>query len=98
MTQEISYSQSMLSADPMFVGRIAAILKNEGHVPVGQDASPVAWQYVQDVAAQPGLAEAYHAAVIADPPITLPGAADEVIPDPMLLAAVVAVMEQIPSP
>ena len=98
MAQEISYSQFLLASDPAFVGRIGAILKDEGYVLAGEDASPVAWRYVQDVASQPGIADAYHAALIADPPVEMPGAADQVIPDPMLLAAVSAVMDGVSTP
>lgn len=95
MANEISYSQHLLATDAQFVGRIASILKDEGFSPVGEDAVATSWKYSADVAAQPGLAESYHAALIAEEPIEDPGASNEVITDGALLSAVVAVMEQV---
>lgn len=94
MAQSLTYSQYLLARDGQVAGRVAVILRDEGYVPVGEDADPIAWRYMADIAAQPGLAEAYHGALIADR--EEPGAADDVITDGMLLAAVVAVMGSVP--
>lgn len=85
-----SYSQSLLAGDAQFVGRIASILKDEGYSPAGEPGIDMAWKYAEDVAAQPGLAEAYHAALINE--IPEPGASDEVITDGQLLSATAAVV------
>lgn len=90
MAQSLTYSQHLLAHDGQAAGRVSSILRDEGYIPVGEDAEPVAWKYMQDIAAQPGLAEAYHSALIAG--VEEPGAADDVITDGALLSAVVAVM------
>ena len=91
MTQTISYSQYVLSGDPGFIGRISSILKDEAYAPAGESATEMAAAISQDVAAQPGIADAYHAAVIGDPPRGDAAVADDVITDAALLAAVAAV-------
>lgn len=90
MSQTLSHSQALLARDHAFTGRVASILKDENFSPVGQDPWNQAILYTADVAAQPGIADAYHAAVIAgrDDAAT----ADDVITDGALLAAVTAVM------
>jgi hypothetical protein len=92
MANEVSYSQHLLSNDAQFIGRTASILKDEGYSPVGEPADLMARKYAEDIAAQPGLAESYHAALIADPPVENPGASNEVITDAALLSAIAAVM------
>jgi len=92
MAQAITYSQFVLTTDSGFRGRIASVLKDEGTSPVGDDPLLEASRIVADVAAQPGIAEAYHAALIADPPRTDAGIADDVITDAVLLSAVAAVL------
>ena len=91
MTQTISYSQFVLTQDNGFIGRIASTLKDEGHVPTGSAVSKAS-EIVADVAAQPGISEAYHAAITAEPPRTDAGIADDVITDAVLLSAVAAVL------
>lgn len=93
MAQELSYSQNQLATDAKFAGRVSSILKDEGYVPVGESATQTAWTYIEDIAAEPGLAEAYHSALIAG--IEDPGISNEVIPDGMLLSAVTAVMGRV---
>lgn len=90
MSHTITYSQHLLAADAQFAGRVASILKDEGYSPLGESAMDQAWQYAEDVAAQPGLAESYHAALLNEKED--PGAADDVITDGALLSAVVAVL------
>lgn len=92
MAQSLSYSQHLLSNDVQVVGRVSSILKDEGYVPVGQDATSPAWKYMADVAAQPGLAESYHTALLNK--VENPGAADDVITDGVLLSAVATVIVQ----
>lgn len=94
MAYELSFSQHVLANDGQFVGRVASIMKDQGYAPVGESGSTLAWKYAEDIAAEPGLAEAYHAALIADPPLENPGASNEVITDGMLTSAVVAVYEK----
>lgn len=94
MTQSLSHSQSQLARDHDFTGRIASILKDEGISPVGVDPLSQAWTLAADVAAQPGIADAYHASILAE---RSDGAtADDVITDPALLSAVVAVAGEAP--
>jgi hypothetical protein len=90
MAQSQSYSQSQLAQSYDFAGRIASILKDEGHSPVGQDAYVQAVSIAADVAAQPGLSESVHSAVVAgrDDWAT----ADDVITDAVLLGAVTEVI------
>jgi hypothetical protein len=96
MSYEISYSQHLLASDAMFAGRIASILKDEAHSPVGESGMDMAWKYIEDVAAQPGLAESYNAALLSEVPE--PGASNEVITDGVLLSAVTAVMSSVDGP
>ena len=91
MTQSPTYSEYLLTQDMGFVGRIAAILKDEGFSPPAENPLPAAAAISFDVAAQPGIADAYHAAVISEPPRQDAATADDVITDGMLLAAVTAV-------
>lgn len=90
MSQTMSYSQHLLASDAQVAGRVASILKDEGHSPAGESGMEMAWRYLEDVAAQPGLAESYHAALLNHVPD--PGAADDVITDAVLLSAVEAVV------
>jgi len=90
MGQALSYCQYVLGSDTQFVGRIAAILKDQGHSKSGESAWTMALKYSGDVASQPNLAEAYQSALIASRPD--PAAADDVITDAMLLTAVNTVM------
>jgi len=66
MGQALSYSQSVLATDSQFVGRVASILKDEGFSPVGESAGVMALKYSGDVASKPDIAEAYHAALLAE--------------------------------
>jgi hypothetical protein len=89
MAQAQSYSQYRLALDADFVGRVATIMKDEGYAPAGVDSLALAQKYAGDVAAQPGLAEAYHAALLNNRDDA--GRADDVITDGQLLSAVAAV-------
>jgi hypothetical protein len=92
----MSYSQHLLATDAQFAGRVASIMKDEGYSPLGESGMDLAWRYAEDIAAQPGLAESYHAALIAEEePVEEPGISDEVITDSVLLSAVAAVMDQV---
>jgi len=90
MSHTITYSQHLLAGDAQFAGRISSVLKDEGYSSLGESAMDQAWQYAEDIAAQPGLAESYHAALLNE--VENPGAADDVITDGVLLSAVVAVL------
>ena len=95
MTQSLSHSQAILAKDIDFNGRITSVLKDEGFSPPGVDPVAQALTLVADVAAQPGIADAYHAAILAE---REDGAiADDVITDGSLLSAVTAVVSSIPS-
>lgn len=96
MSQSMSYSQHLLASDAQFAGRIASIMKDEGFSPFGTSAMNLAWQHAEDIAAQPGLAESYHTALLSE--VESPGAADDVITDGVLLGAVTAVMNQVVTP
>ena len=96
MANSLSYSQHLLSQDGQVSGRVMSIMKDEGFSKVGEDPTPVVWKYMPDIAAEPMLAEAYHAALINER--AEPGAADDVITDGMLLSAVTAVWNKIPVP
>lgn len=89
MTQSISHSQAVLARDPDFTGRIASILKDEGYSPKGTDPISQALTLAADVAAQPGISDAYHASILAER--TDGAIADDVITDGALLSAVAAV-------
>jgi hypothetical protein len=90
MSHTITYSQHLLASDAQFAGRVASVLKDEGFSPVGEPGMDMAWQFLEDIASEPGLAESYHAALLGHVPE--PGAADDVITDGVLLGAVTAVM------
>lgn len=94
MTQSMTYSQFVLTQDQGFIGRISSVLKDEGFVPTGSAVSKAS-EIVPDVAAEPGLAEAYHSALISDPPREDAGVADDVITDGVLLSAVATVMDRL---
>lgn len=88
MTQSLSHSQALLARDHDFTGRIASILKGEGISPAGEDPWSRAYILSADVAAKPGIADAYHASILSER--TDGATADDVITDPMLLTAVTA--------
>jgi hypothetical protein len=90
VNQALSYSQYLLSGDMAITGRVSAIMKDESMVEVGENAVTKASRYMSDIAAEPGLAEAYHTALLNG--VEDPGAANDVITDGQLLSAVVAVM------
>jgi hypothetical protein len=90
MSQTISFSQYLLASDAQFAGRICSILNDEGYSKAGEPGIDMAWRYIEDIAAQPGLAESYHAALLNQ--VEQPGAADDVITDGVLLSAIVTVM------
>jgi len=95
MAQSLSYSQYILAHDAQVIGRVSSILKDEGISPVGSEPDVTSRRYISDIVAQPGLAESYHAALLNS--IPNPGAADDVITDGALLAAVMAVVQTIQS-
>lgn len=92
MSQTITYSQYLLSQDSAFIGRIASVLKDEGYSPPGEAPVDEAAKISADVAAEPGVAESYHGALLAGRSDA--GSADDVITDEALLSAVAAVVGQ----
>lgn len=89
MTQSISYSQAQLASNNDFIGRVCSIMKDENFSPTGEPPYVEALNHIHDIAAEPGIAEAYHASVLSE---REDGAiADDVITDQMLLSAVTAV-------
>jgi hypothetical protein len=87
----LTHSQALLAADPAMAGRIAAVLASEGLAIQSPDVASQAWALAPWVAAQPGMAAAYHAALLTGRGDA--GTADDVITDGMLLAAVTGAVE-----
>lgn len=87
MPQSLTHSQSLLAADPVVAGRVGAVLISES-IADPLDVPTQAWAVMPWVAAQPGMAAAYHAALLAGRLDA--GSADDVIADGALTSAVVA--------
>jgi hypothetical protein len=83
----LTHSQALLAADPAVAGRTASVMVTEGLAQQTPDVASQAWTLAPWVAAQPGIAEAYHAALLKGRGDA--GTADDVITDGMLLSAVV---------
>lgn len=88
MPNTITYSAHLATQDQDFIGRIASVLVSEGLVSPPTHPGSRAGEIVPWVVAQPGISDAYHAAILADRADA--GTADDVITDGALLAAVVA--------
>jgi hypothetical protein len=86
-TQTITHSQALLAADRDMIGRVSSVMITE-RLAQGPDPMAEAWALTPYVAAEPGIAAAYHSALLSGR--TDAATADDVITDEMLLAAVVA--------
>lgn len=87
LTQSLTHSQALLASDPVVAGRVAAVLVSES-IAYPTDVLTQAWAVMPWFAAQPGMAAAYHAALLAGRQDA--GSADDVITDAALAPAVVA--------
>ena len=86
-----SFSQYLVTQDGGFLGRVAAVLVSEKRTG-GAVPSILAGELAPYVAAEPGITDAYHAALISGRDDA--GIADDVITDGALTSAVVAVLDR----
>lgn len=87
---------SLLRQDTAFLNRVAACYAGETPLGTGEDPDLWATTRAWDVAGQPGLGDAYGAAVVAAN--ANPGSDPGVVSDAALLTAVQAVIAATPAP